>query len=94
VIIMLLQRLSVIDIKLVLIYLLYLKICWAIHKSRNKACFDKKVIKIHVELIMYACVFITYCAHNAFSLAVHIFPFVPLQVQGYDYRGPWRWYVG
>ena len=28
-------------------------ICWAIWKSRNKACFDKKVIKSPVNIIMH-----------------------------------------
>ena len=34
-------------------------ICWAIWKLKNRACFEKKkLIKTHVELICYACVFI------------------------------------
>jgi len=30
-------------------------ICWAIWKSRNKACFEKKLIKNPLEIICHAC---------------------------------------
>jgi hypothetical protein len=37
-------------------------ICWAIWKIRNKACFEKKLIKSPLELICYATVFMKYWA--------------------------------
>jgi hypothetical protein len=37
-------------------------ICWAIWKTRNKAWFDGKLIKSHIDLICYFVVFIKYWA--------------------------------
>jgi hypothetical protein len=37
-------------------------ICWATWKSRNKAVFDKKLIKHPAEIIIHACVFLLYRA--------------------------------
>ncbi|PNT77403.1 hypothetical protein BRADI_1g62059v3 [Brachypodium distachyon] len=37
-------------------------ICWAIWKLRNKACFDKKLIRSPAEIICYACAFMKYWA--------------------------------
>jgi hypothetical protein len=35
-------------------------ICWAIWKTRNKACFDNKLISSPFDLISYAVVFMNY----------------------------------
>jgi hypothetical protein len=35
-------------------------LCWAIWKTRNKACFEKKLISSPVSLICYMCVFLHY----------------------------------
>lgn len=37
-------------------------ICWAIWKSRNKACFEGKIIKNPLEIICHACVPMNYWA--------------------------------
>ena len=37
-------------------------ICWAIWKSRNRACFDKKMIKHLAEILIQASAFIKYWA--------------------------------
>ena len=37
-------------------------VCWAIWKCRNKACFNKKVIKSPSEIIIHICAFLTYWA--------------------------------
>jgi hypothetical protein len=37
-------------------------ICWAIWKSRNKACFDGKLIKNPTEILTHACAFMNYWA--------------------------------
>ena len=34
-------------------------ICWAIWKCRNRACFDKKLLKHSCEIITHACSFLT-----------------------------------
>lgn len=41
-------------------------ICWAIWKLRNRACFEKKLIKSPNELISFSAVFMNYwaCLHN------------------------------
>lgn len=41
-------------------------ICWAIWKCRNRACFDKKIIKNLAEILIHACAFMSYWAglHN------------------------------
>jgi hypothetical protein len=36
--------------------------CWAIWKARNRACFEKKCIKNHIDIIFVACSFIRYWA--------------------------------
>lgn len=35
-------------------------ICWALWKCRNKACFDKKLLKNPIEIIIHSCSFMTY----------------------------------
>ncbi|PAN23661.1 hypothetical protein PAHAL_4G108300 [Panicum hallii] len=35
-------------------------ICWAIWKSRNSVCFQKKVIRFPTEIICLACTFLLY----------------------------------
>lgn len=35
-------------------------ICWAIWKTRNKACFDGKLAKYPAEIVCYACAFMRY----------------------------------
>ena len=37
-------------------------ICWAIWKARNKACFDKKLIKNPLEIVIHACALINFWA--------------------------------
>jgi hypothetical protein len=37
-------------------------ICWAIWKARNKAIFDRKLIRHPAEIIMHACSFMSYWA--------------------------------
>jgi hypothetical protein len=37
-------------------------ICWEIWKSRNRACFDKKVIKHPAEVLLHACSLMNYWA--------------------------------
>jgi hypothetical protein len=37
-------------------------ICWAIWKCRNKACFDKKLIKHPTDIMFHACSFMIYWA--------------------------------
>jgi len=37
-------------------------ICWAIWKCRNKACFDKKPPRSPIDIIMYACSFMSFWA--------------------------------
>lgn len=37
-------------------------VCWAIWKLRNRACFEKKLIRSPTEIICYACVFIKFWA--------------------------------
>jgi hypothetical protein len=37
-------------------------LCWAIWKTRNRACFDGKTLSNPVELICYMCVFLRYWA--------------------------------
>jgi len=37
-------------------------ICWAIWKARNKACFEKVIIKSPIEIIYYVCALIRYWA--------------------------------
>jgi hypothetical protein len=32
-------------------------VCWAIWKTRNKACFENKMIKHPAEVLCYACAF-------------------------------------
>lgn len=36
-------------------------LCWSLWKTRNNACFDKKLPSAPVELICYFCVFLRYC---------------------------------
>ena len=36
--------------------------CWAIWKTRNRACFEKRFISSPVELICYMCAFLCYWA--------------------------------
>ena len=36
--------------------------CWAIWKTRNRACFEKKYISSPLELICYMCAFLRYWA--------------------------------
>ena len=35
-------------------------VCWAIWKCRNRACFDMKVIKNPLEILIHVCSFLTY----------------------------------
>jgi len=35
-------------------------VCWTIWECRNKACFDKKIIKSLIEIIIHICDFLTY----------------------------------
>ena len=35
-------------------------ICWAIWKSRNRACFDKKMVKNPIEILIQACAYMKY----------------------------------
>ena len=37
-------------------------ICWAIWKARNKACFEKKLIKHPAETMCHACALMSYWA--------------------------------
>lgn len=37
-------------------------ICWAIWKARNRACFDKKLIKHPCKILVLACIFMRYWA--------------------------------
>lgn len=37
-------------------------LCWAILKTRNKACFEGKIVKHLVEIICYACTLMRYSA--------------------------------
>ena len=36
-------------------------ICWAIWKCRNRAVFDRKLIKNPLEIIYHACALMSYC---------------------------------
>jgi hypothetical protein len=36
--------------------------CWVIWKARNRACFEKKCIKSHIDIIFSACSFMRYWA--------------------------------
>ena len=42
--------------------LCFAAICWAIWKSRNKVCFDKKLIKNPLEIVIHACALIEFWA--------------------------------
>jgi len=37
-------------------------ICWAIWKCRNRAVFDRKLIKNPLEIICHACALMSYCS--------------------------------
>ena len=37
-------------------------ICWEIWKCRNRACFDKKVIKNPAEIVVHVCALMSYWA--------------------------------
>jgi hypothetical protein len=37
-------------------------ICWAIWKTRNRACFDEKILRNPAEIICYACALMGYWA--------------------------------
>ena len=41
----------------------FAEICWAIWKSRNKTCFDKKIIKNPAEILIHACALIEFWAN-------------------------------
>lgn len=40
----------------------FVAICWTIWKARNKACFDKKMIKHPAEILIHACALMNYWA--------------------------------
>ena len=37
-------------------------ICWAIWKARNRACFEKVIIKNHLDIVYHACALMKYWA--------------------------------
>jgi hypothetical protein len=50
------------SVELLLYVGLFRAICWAIWKSRNKACFEEKCIQDPTSIVCYACMLMGYWA--------------------------------